>query len=109
MDNFTGLIEQDRLELLLRFPFFGKCICHCEILPVKQDDVLSCNDCRRIYLAKDSYYNLPQAQRLWLLAHEICHIVLRHAFRKGERNEERFSFAADTEISFLLQVDGLVQ
>ena len=107
MNDFTRTIEQDRLELLLRFPFFGKCICHCEILPGRQNDVLSCNDCRRIYLAAEIYCNLAQSQRLWLLAHEVCHIVLRHAFRKGERDEERFNFAADAEISFLLNGEDL--
>lgn len=107
MNDFTRTIEQDRLELLLRFPFFGKCICHCEILPVRQNDVLSCNDCRRIYLAAEIYCNLAQSQRLWLLSHEVCHIVLRHAFRKGERDEERFNFAADAEISFLLNGEDL--
>ena len=38
-----------------------------------------------------------------VLAHEVLHITLRHAFRKGNRDEERFSFAADAEIFPLLR------
>lgn len=103
MDNFHHIIEQDRLELLLKFPLFGKCICHCEIQPIKSQNKLSCNDCRRIYLAAEIYCRLPREQRLALLAHEVTHIVLRHPFRLGNREIERFDFAADAEISFLLE------
>ena len=103
-DTFRALAEQDRMELLLRYPFFGRVICQCELVPMQSPNApISCNDCRRIYLAEQAYPALPADERLMVLAHEVLHITLRHAFRKGNRDEERFSFAADAEIHHLLR------
>lgn len=105
-DNLNTMVEQDRLELMLRYPFYGRVICQCKLMPVSSTDApIACNDCRRIYLAESAYMALPAEDRLLVLTHEILHITLRHAFRRGNRDEERFSFAADAEILPLLQND----
>ena len=103
-DTFRALAEQDRMELLLRYPFYGRVICQCELVPMQSPEApISCNDCRRIFLAAQAYPALPPDERLMVLAHEVLHITLRHAFRCGNRDEERFSFAADAEIHYLLR------
>ena len=103
-DTFMAQVEGDRTELLLRYPFFGRVICQCELVPVQSPNApVACNDCRRIYLSESAYTALPPEDRLPVLAHEVLHITLRHAFRCGNRDEERFSFAADAEIYPLLR------
>ena len=103
-ETFKALVEADRMELLLRYPFLGRVICQCELVPVKLPNApVACNDCRRIYLSQAAYMALSAEDRLMVLAHEVLHITLRHAFRKGNRDEERFSFAADAEIFPLLR------
>lgn len=105
-DTFRTLVEEDRMELLLRYPFFGRVICQCELVPVQSPNApIACNDCRRIYLSERAYTALSPEARLLILAHEVLHITLSHAFRKGNRDEERFSFAADAEIYPLLRDD----
>ena len=105
-ETFMVLVEEDRMELLLRYPFFGRVICQCELVPVQSPNApIACNDCRRIYLSERAYTALSPEARLLILAHEVLHITLRHAFRKGNRDEERFSFAADAEIYPLLRDD----
>ena len=103
-ETFKALVEADRMELLLRYPFLGRVICQCELVPVQSPNApIACNDCRRIYLSEVAYTTLSPDDRLLVLAHEVLHITLRHAFRKGNRDEERFSFAADAEIFPLLR------
>ena len=103
-DPFGVLVQEDHMELLLRYPFLGRVICQCELVPVKSPNApIACNDCRRIYLSQAAYMALPAEDRLLVLAHEVLHITLRHAFRKGNRDEKRFSFAADAEIYPLLR------
>ena len=103
-ETFKALVEADRMELLLRYPFLGRVICQCELVPVQSPNApIACNDCRRIYLSETAYTTLSPDDRLLILAHEVLHITLRHAFRKGNRDEERFSFAADAEIFPLLR------
>ncbi|MBP5530444.1 MAG: hypothetical protein J6Y54_00235 [Lentisphaeria bacterium] len=103
-NDFKTVVEQDRMELMLRFPFYGRVICQCEMVPVRSTDApVACNDCRHIYLAKQAYLALLPEERLLVLAHEVLHITLRHAFRCGNRDEERFSFATYAEIHPLLR------
>ena len=105
-ETFKALVEADRMELLLRYPFLGRVICQCELVPVQSPNApIACNDCRRIYLSERAYRALSPDVRLAVLAHEVLHITLSHAFRKGNRDEERFSFAADAEIYPLLRDD----
>ena len=104
LNTFKTVVEQDRMELLLRYPFYGRVICQCELVPVQSPNApIACNDCRHIYLLESAYMALSTEDRLLVLAHEVLHITLRHAFRKGNREEERFSFAADAEIFPLLR------
>lgn len=94
------------MDLLLRYPFYGRVICQCELVSVMSPNApIACNDCRRIYLSESAYMTLPAEDRLLVLVHEVLHITLRHAFRKGNRDEEHFSFAADAEIYPLLRDD----
>lgn len=103
-ETFKALVEADRMELLLRYPFLGRVICQCELVPVQSPNApIACNDCRHIYLSERAYRTLSPDDRLMVLAHEVLHITLRHAFRKGNRDEERFSFAADAEMYPLLR------
>ena len=86
-DTFKTIVEQDRMDLLLRYPFYGRVICQCELVPVMFPNApIACNDCRRIYLLGSAYMTLPVEDRLLVLAHEVLHITLRHAFRKGNRD-----------------------
>ena len=105
-NEFAATIEADRLGLLLRYPFYGHVICQCELVPVASpNSPLACNDCRHIYLNEQKYCTLPPEDRLPVLVHEVLHIALRHAFRRGDRDEDRFNFAADAEIFALMRDD----
>ena len=58
-ETFKALVEADRMELLLRYPFLGRVICQCELVPVKLPNApVACNDCRRIYLSQAAYMAL---------------------------------------------------
>ncbi len=101
------MLDADRQELLLRYPFFGRIICSCELVPVDDANLeTACSDGRRIFIAERWYSALPDTQRLAVLAHEVLHIVLRHFFRLGNRDRMRFNYAADIEIHFLLEAEN---
>jgi len=101
--EIRNLIEQDKFELLMRMPFFGRIICSAELVVVSDPQVpLACTDYRRIFISADSYPRLPEEIRLAVLAHEVLHIALRHAFRIGNRDKNRFEKAADIEVTFVL-------
>ena len=45
---------------------------------------------------------------LFVLAHEIMHIVLKHNTRRGNRNPEKWNYACDFAINWMLHKDGFV-
>ena len=101
--EIRNLVEQDKFELLMRMPFFGRIICSAELVVVSDPQVpLACTDYRRVFISADSYPRLPEENRLAVLAHEVLHIALRHAFRIGNRDKNRFEKAADIEVTFVL-------
>lgn len=97
------LVEQDCFELMMRCPFYGRIICSVELIVVRDPHVKrACTDYRRIFISGDAYPVLPEEIRLAVLAHEVLHIALRHAFRIGDRDKNRFEKAADIEVYFIL-------
>ena len=101
--KYQKILEEDRMELLMRYPFYGRVVCKCELRVSSQMTPVSGNDCKRIFLSENKYFMLEIESRIQILSHEVLHIALRHAFRCGNRDQERFSFASDAEIYFLLK------
>ena len=102
-NGIRDLVEQDRFELMMRCPFYGRIICSVELVIVSDPQVhLACTDYSRIFISGNAYSALPEERRLAVLAHEVLHIALRHAFRIGDRDKNRFEKAADIEVTFIL-------
>jgi len=102
-NEIRDIVEQDRFELMMRCPFYGRIICSVELVVVSDPQVrLACTDYSRIFISGDAYPALPEEMRLAVLAHEVLHIALRHAFRIGDRDKNRFEKAADIEDTFIL-------
>ena len=102
-NEIRDLVEQDRFELMMRCPFYGRIICSAELVVVSDPQVrLACTDYRRIFISGNAYSALPEEKRLAVLAHEVLHIALRHAFRIGDRDKNRFEKAADIEVTSVL-------
>ena len=98
------LVERDRFELMMLYPlYYGRVICSTELVIVRDPRVrMACTDYRRIFISGNAYPALPEEKRLDVLAHEALHIALRHAFRIGIRDKNRFEKAADAEVHFIL-------
>jgi len=47
----------------------------------------------------DFFNKLPLEQRIGILIHECDHIILKHIFRKGERDHQLFNVAADIALN----------
>ena len=102
-NEIRDLVERDRFELMMRCPFYGRIICSVELVVVSNPQVrMACTDYSRIFISADAYSASPEELRLAVLAHEVLHIALRHAFRIGDREKNRFEKAADIEVHYIL-------
>ena len=51
-NEIRDLVEQDRFELMMRCPFYGRIICLAELVVVSDPLVrLACTDYRRIFIS----------------------------------------------------------
>ena len=71
-NEIRDLVEQDRFELMMRCPFYGRIICSVELVVVSDPQVrMACTDYSRIFISGDAYSALPEEKRLAVLAHEV--------------------------------------
>lgn len=101
-------IAIDKQTLLARFPFTGNVISRLDVLVGHWDDVpTACTNGDKIWVDVLFYAKLDPEERLFVLAHECWHVILRHFLRRMNRNPELMNWATDLEIHFLLTKEGL--
>lgn len=100
-------MTRDRCSLLDRQPFVGKLAMHLELIPVIDHRLTTaCTDGTHLFVDAEFFSRLDSEERLGILAHETWHNALRHGFRLGNRDRERFNYACDVEVDLLLHQDG---
>ncbi len=57
------------------------------------------NNNYQLVVNPDFFNPLPLEQRMGILVHETLHIILKHIFRKGERDHKLFNVAADIALN----------
>ncbi len=98
---------RDRCRLIDYQPFVGKLAMHLELIPVIDRRLTTaCTDGTHLYVDAEFYRRLDPEERLGIIAHEVWHCALRHFQRKGDRDRDRFNYAADVEVDLLLHQDN---
>ncbi len=103
------LLENDRLNLLLLRPFIGSLCMNLRIVPVVDSRcVTACTDGSSVFFNAHWACNMPEEQRMAVLAHEVWHCGLLHFVReKGKLdNHVLWNYAIDHEVNTLLSNDG---
>ncbi len=99
--------ESARAQLLIRQPFVGMLAMRMELITVVDSRMpTACTDGSAIYFSAPFLMNLSNEQRIFLMAHELWHCVFLHFKRKGSRDHERFNYATDLEVNFMLEQQG---
>ena len=100
-------IADDKQKLLAKFPFTGNFICRLDVEVGHWPDVpTACTNGDKIWVNVLFYVKLDPEERLFVLAHECWHVILRHFLRKTDRNPELWNCAIDLEVHFLLTKEG---
>jgi predicted metal-dependent peptidase len=96
-------LVKKRIQLILEQPFFGNLATR---LILKEDPA-----CEHYAWTDGTYFGyspellaeLTDENLLWLLAHEVGHLILFHHTREGSRDHEAWNIAADYAVNFLLR------
>lgn len=102
-------LEADRAQLLLSQPFTAMVSLNLEMVPVWDSRIkTAATDGRTIYFQVRFIEQLSDSARIFVLAHEVWHVVCGHIKRKLNRDMHLWNIAVDHEVNALLQSDGLV-
>lgn len=95
-----------RLQFMTKNRFFGMIVTKLQCLFT--DDVpTAATDGRRIFFNPEFLERLTAAETLFLVAHEVWHVVFEHFLRRGTRNPELWNVAGDYVINYLLQKESI--
>jgi predicted metal-dependent peptidase len=96
-----------RARMLIHHAFTGLIAMKLELIIVVDSRLpTACTDGTRIFFNANYFNNLRQAEKIYLVAHEVWHCVFQHFKRRQDREPNRFNYAADLEIDFMLGNEG---
>lgn len=94
-------IIDSKVFLLLKQPFIGAISSRLEFVPTEQIPTAA-TDGKRIYYNEKFFSNLSKGEIVFVIAHEILHVVYDHIFRRGNRNPLVWNMAIDYIVNYTL-------
>lgn len=96
-------LERKRGQLLFREPFITKTTMRLGLVPVVDLRMpTAATDGKTIFVNPYFWTLLSNAEQLFLLAHEIWHVLLLHFYRLGSKDRHLWNLATDHEINSML-------
>jgi predicted metal-dependent peptidase len=96
-------LAQDRARMIIFMPFVGSLAINLDLVPVVDDRVpTAAVDGERIFFSCRFYQQLTQAERIFVLGHEVWHCALMHLLRRQERDPWTWNMAIDHEVNNVL-------
>lgn len=95
-----------RMKILTNNGFFGLLLMN---MKIALDDTIgtAATDGERIFFDPAFLDEISDSELIFVLMHEIMHVVLKHSFRTGSRDEYGFNIACDIVVnSNILQASG---
>ena len=101
-------LSKAKTGLLLEHPFFGKLTAE---MPFQFSTAIptACTNGKRVLFNPDFVAPLNDGNITFLVAHEVCHPMLEHNFRRQGRCPNKFNYAGDCIINHMLIEEGIGQ
>lgn len=100
-------MSQAKLEMTFKYPFFSSILMKREIKKRTDINTMCVTDDGRIYYNPKFVETLSHQELIFILAHEIMHVVCMHGIRKGNRDPYKWNVAGDYYINSFLDRHGL--
>lgn len=104
--EYTLRIMRARMALMSRNGFFGVLMMHLKFA-LDESVRTAATDGSRMFFAPAFLDDISDKELLFVMQHEILHVVLRHCLRTGERDNFLFNVACDIVVnSIILESSG---
>lgn len=96
-------------EILFKYPLFGNVIVNLEFRHTSENvNAPAFTDGKRIYYKDEFLKNYNDDEKMFIILHEIFHIVLSHLFRNEGKDPDLLNYVEDGIINQLLVHNGLI-
>lgn len=100
-DPVHKAVVDAKIYLLIKQPFIGAISSRLEFISTDQIPTAA-TDGRKIYYNPEFFKTLTKGQVVFVIAHEILHVVYDHIFRRGNRNPLVWNMAIDYIVNYTL-------
>ncbi len=102
MININDIVSRT----LIYFPIFKIFVNNITFLEDKSIST-ACTNGSKIYYNSTFLASLSKDEQVFIIAHELMHITLKHLLRRNDRNMEVWNYATDAVINQILRKNGL--
>ncbi len=106
-DPVVKAIVGARVSLLFHKPFFGNLATRLVIKDASTWCQTAATDGRHLYYNRDFIKKLTKQELIFLIAHEILHVVYDHLGRRGSRKPELWNMANDYIVNYTLKKENV--
>ena len=94
-------LTRSKVQMLMGFPFFGILAFGLLLEPTYKTETAA-TDGKKFYYNPYFIKEMKEAERNWIVVHEILHPALKHMWRRGTRNHKKFNYACDYAIHCIM-------
>jgi predicted metal-dependent peptidase len=107
--NACGILADARMNFQRQFPFVGSISMQMDLVPTRDKrNPTASTDGSTIFFDIAFLSSLSRDEQMFVLGHEVYHVVMMHSLRCEGRDRELFNIAADMEVNGILKADGLI-
>lgn len=102
-------LDRARVAVVTEHPFFASILMKRKLIEDNTIPTAAVDQRGQIYYNKDFVEKLSVDELVFLLCHEVGHVIGQHASRVGTRNRKQWNIAGDAWINDMLRAAGIGQ
>lgn len=107
MSTQISKLDKAKVNVMLEQPFFAYILCSRKLTADNSIKTLAVNARGDIFYNEKFVESLTVPQIVWGLCHEVGHVIGKHAMRIGNRDPQKWNYAADAWINDMLRDCGI--
>jgi predicted metal-dependent peptidase len=100
-------LDKAKVSIVTQHPFFASILMKRQLIEDETIPTAAVDQRGQIYINPTWFNTLTVDQTVFVLCHEIGHVIGQHAARRGTRNAKRWNIAGDAWINDMLEASGI--
>jgi predicted metal-dependent peptidase len=100
-------LDKAKVSIVTTHPFFAAILMKRKLIEDRTIPTAAVDQRGQIYYNPDWFDKLSVDEIVFVLAHEICHVIGQHASRRGTRHAKKWNTAGDAWINDMLTAAGV--